>query len=149
MKLIGPFIQILPLAGLPLKGAIADDALQVIPQGGILVDNGLIIAVGNFEELARNNTKAEVEGIAGDHVLRPDFIDCHTHLCFAGDRAKDYAMRIAGKSYLEIAKVGGGIWDSATQTRQASREELAGLLIPRIERHLKDGITTIEIKSGY
>jgi imidazolonepropionase len=147
--LIGPFTQILPLAGLPLKGPIADNALQVIPNGGILVENGLIMAAGDFEALRKYHSKAFIEEIKGDHVLLPGFIDCHTHLCFAGNRAKDYAMRVAGKSYLEIAKAGGGIWDSVTQTRQASEAELVGLLKQRINRHLSEGVTTIEVKSGY
>src|ERR1700749_1970282 len=149
MKLIGPFTQILPLAGLPLKGAIADDQLQVIPNGGLLVDNGLILEAGDFESLRKDHPKATIEEIKGDHLLLPGFIDCHTHLCFAGNRAKDYAMRIAGKSYLEIAKAGGGIWDSVTQTRQASKEELAELLLQRVDQHIKNGVTTIEVKSGY
>ena len=149
MKLIGPFTQILTLSGLPAKGAITDDALQIIPQGGVLTDGGLIIDIGDFETLRKANREAEIEEITGDHVLLPGFVDCHTHLCFAGDRAKDYAMRIAGKSYLDIAKAGCGIWDSVIQTRQASKEQLAELLLQRIDRHAKDGVTTIEVKSGY
>jgi len=149
MKLIGPFTQILTLAGLPLKGAIADDALQVIPNGGVLVENGRIAAAGDFETLRKGHPKATIEETKGNHVLLPGFIDCHTHICFAGNRAKDYAMRIAGKTYLEIAKAGGGIWDSVTQTRQAGESELVELLKKRVERHLTEGVTTIEVKSGY
>ncbi|HTD41266.1 MAG TPA: imidazolonepropionase [Mucilaginibacter sp.] len=148
-KLIGPFTQVLPLSGLPMKGAITDDTLQIIPQGGVLVENGLIIETGNFEELRKAHPEVEIEEIIGQHVLLPGFVDCHTHLCFAGSRSKDYALRIAGKSYLEIAKSGGGIWDSVTQTRQAGKEQLTKLLLQRIDRHTKDGVTTIEIKSGY
>jgi imidazolonepropionase len=148
-KLIGPFTQILPLSALPMKGSIADDALLVISQGGVLVEDGLIAEVGDFEKLRKANREVAVEEITGQQVLLPGFVDCHTHLCFAGDRAKDYALRIAGKSYLEIAKAGGGIWDSVTQTRKASKEQLAELLLQRIDRHAKDGVTTIEVKSGY
>ena len=143
MKLIGPFTQILPLAGLPLKGAIADDQLHVSANGGVLVDDGLIVEIGDFESLRKDHPKATIEEIKGDHVLLPGFVDCHTHICFAGDRSKDYAMRIAGKTYLEIAKAGGGIWDSVTQTRAASESELVKLLLQRADRHLKDGVTTI------
>jgi len=132
-----------------MKGSIADDALQIIPQGGVLTENGLIAEVGDFETLRNLNPKAEIEEIQGDHVLIPGFVDCHTHLCFAGSRAKDYALRIAGKSYLEIAKSGGGIWDSVTQTRKASKNELVDLLLQRVDQHTKNGITTIEVKSGY
>ncbi|HEY4197175.1 MAG TPA: imidazolonepropionase [Mucilaginibacter sp.] len=148
-KLIGPFTQILTLSGLPLKGAITDESLHVIPQGGVLVENGLVVEVADFEKLRKANLKASIEEITGQYVLLPGFVDCHTHLCFAGDRSKDYALRIAGKSYLEIAKAGGGIWDSVTQTRQASKEQLADSLLQRIDRHTKDGVTTIEVKSGY
>jgi imidazolonepropionase len=148
-KLTGPFTQILPLTGLPLKGALKDDQLQIVTNGGILVQNGLIIAVGDFEELCKQNHSAQVENIKDDHVLLPGFIDCHTHICFAGNRAKDYAMRIQGKSYLEIAKAGGGIWDTVTQTRAADESLLVELLLQRIERHLSEGVTTIEVKCGY
>ena len=149
MRIIGPFTQILPLSGLPMKGSIADDALQVIPQGGVLTVDGLIIEVGDFETLRKSNPEAEIEEISGDHVLLPGFVDCHTHLCFAGSRAKDYALRIAGKSYLEIAKSGGGIWDSVTQTRNATKNDLVDLLLQRINQHTRNGVTTIEVKSGY
>jgi imidazolonepropionase len=149
MKLTGPFTQILPLTSLPLKGALKDDQLQIIPNGGIITDNGLIVAVGNFETLRKQNPTAQINGIEGNSVLLPGFVDCHTHICFAGSRAKDYAMRIQGKTYLEIAKAGGGIWDSVTQTRAADEALLTQLLLKRVERHLSEGVTTIEIKSGY
>jgi imidazolonepropionase len=149
MKLTGPFTQILPLADIPLKGPITDNALRIIPQGGVLTDGDHIIEVGEFEALRKSQPSAQIEEITGHHVLLPGFIDCHTHLCFAGTRSKDYALRIAGKSYLEIAKAGGGIWDSVTQTRQASQQQLTDLLAQRVDRHLKDGVTTIEVKTGY
>jgi imidazolonepropionase len=148
-KLIGPFTQILPLTGLALKGALKDDDLQIIPQGGVFVENGRIIAVDDFEKLRKANPLTHIQKITGSHVLLPGFIDCHTHICFAGTRAKDYAMRIQGKSYLEIAKAGGGIWDSVTQTRAADEETLTQLLLQKAERHLAEGVTTIEVKSGY
>lgn len=148
-KLIGPFTQILPLTGLALKGALMDDDMHIIPQGGVLVENGLILAVDDFESLRKANPSAQIQEIIGDHVLLPGFLDCHTHICFAGTRAKDYAMRIQGKTYLEIAKAGGGIWDSVMQTRAADEETLTQLVLQRAERHLSEGVTTIEVKSGY
>jgi len=147
VKLIGPFTQILPLSGLPFKGPIPDAQLQVITDGGILVENGLIKAVGAFEEL-RPHAKS-IEEVGAKQVLIPGFVDCHTHLCFAGNRARDYALRIAGKSYLEIAKSGGGIWDTVSQTRAADEASLLEGVLERADRHLAEGVTTIEIKSGY
>ncbi|WP_454804020.1 imidazolonepropionase [Mucilaginibacter phyllosphaerae] len=148
-KLIGPFTQMLPLTELPLKGALKDEQLHLIPNGGLLVEGGLILAIGDFDELRKANPSVFIEEIQGQQVLLPGFIDCHTHICFAGNRAKDYAMRIAGKTYLEIAKAGGGIWDSVTQTRAADEATLTNLLIQRANRHLAEGVTTIEVKSGY
>ncbi|MEN0054672.1 MAG: imidazolonepropionase [Mucilaginibacter sp.] len=148
-KLIGPFAQILPLTGLPLKGALKDEQLQIIPQGGVLVEDGLIAAVDDFEKLRSANPSIQIEEITGSKVLLPGFVDCHTHICFAGSRANDYALRTAGKTYLEIAKAGGGIWDSVNQTRAADEATLSNLLLNRVQRHLSEGVTTIEIKSGY
>jgi imidazolonepropionase len=148
-KLIGPFTQILPLTGLALKGALKDEQLQIIQQGGVLVEDGLILAVDGFEKLRSANLSAQIEEVSGSKVLLPGFVDCHTHICFAGSRANDYALRTAGKSYLEIAKAGGGIWDSVSQTRAANEATLTNLLLKRVQRHLSEGVTTIEVKSGY
>jgi len=148
-KLIGPFSQILPLTGLPLKGPLRDEQLQIIPNGGILINNGRIVIAGSFAKLRKDHPSAEIIEVEGDQVLLPGFIDCHTHICFAGNRAKDYAMRLQGKSYLEIAKAGGGIWDSVIQTRAANETQLTELLLQRVQRHLAEGVTTIEVKSGY
>ncbi|MFD0765516.1 imidazolonepropionase [Mucilaginibacter lutimaris] len=148
-KLIGPFKQILPLNGLPLKGALKDEQLHVILNGGVLVENGILLAVGDFDELRNANPSAQIEEMQGDSVLLPGFVDCHTHICFGGNRAKDYAMRIAGKTYLEIAKAGGGIWDTVTQTRAVDEAALVASLVQRANRHLAEGVTTIEVKSGY
>ena len=147
--LIGPFKQIIPMTGINLKGAIADLELEVIVDGGILIEDNLILATGNFEDLKLAYPKAEIHLLNGNHVCVPGFIDAHTHICFDGSRAKDYAMRNAGKSYLEIAHSGGGIWDTVTQTRKASIEELTKNTIKRANRHLKNGTTTLEVKSGY
>src|SRR4051812_32639727 len=118
MKLIGPFSQILTLADLALRGALKD--LQVIENGGVIVDADKIVAVGDFEVLRRQC--ADVDFISTPAVLVPGFIDCHTHICYDGSRNRDYAMRIAGHSYLDIARAGGGIWDSVTKTRAAGIE---------------------------
>lgn len=150
MKLIGPFKQILTLNHLPLRGKISDNQLEIIENGGVLVKNNLIEAIGDFDVIA-NETKqsAEITCLHEEQVCLPAFIDCHTHICFGGNRANDFAMRNAGKTYLEIAESGGGIWSSVQHTRNASEEELLHTLLQRITSLLKLGIATIEIKSGY
>ena len=149
MKLIGPFKQIITLADLPLRGKISDEQIDIITDGGILVDNGLIQSVGNFKMLKTENPNTETELIEGEQIVLPGFVDSHTHICFGGNRANDFAMRNAGKTYLEIAESGGGIWSSVQHTRNASEEELLKTLVERIRFLVSLGITTIEIKSGY
>jgi len=149
MKLIGPFRQVVTLANLPLRGKLSDDQLEIIVDGGIIVNNDKIQQVGNFETLKSENQDIEIEAIEGEQVLLPAFVDSHTHICFGGNRANDFAMRNAGKTYLEIAESGGGIWSSVQHTRSASEQELLQTLLERINFLISLGITTIEVKSGY
>ncbi len=150
-QLLGPFRQLLPMSGLPLKGALTDSGLPLHEDAGILLKGERILELGTYRELVN---KAEGLGAAfwkpaGEVIALPGLIDCHTHTCFAGSRARDYALRNSGKTYLEIAKAGGGIWDTVTQTRRAGADELGRLLVERCARFLADGITTLEVKSGY
>ena len=149
MKITGPFKQIVTLANLPLRGKLADEQLEIIENGGILCENGKIVDVGDFEVLKTANPTAEIEDIIGTQVALPAFTDAHTHICFGGNRANDFAMRNAGKTYLEIAESGGGIWSSVQHTRAASEDELLKTTLERIHFLISLGITTIEIKSGY
>ncbi|MEY8761231.1 imidazolonepropionase [Chryseobacterium tongliaoense] len=149
MKLIGPFKQVVTLANLPLRGKLSDDQLEITADGGIIVENNKIQKVGDFETLKAENQNIEIETIEGEQIVLPAFVDSHTHICFGGNRANDFAMRNAGKTYLEIAENGGGIWSSVQHTRNASEEELLATLLERINTLLHLGITTIEIKSGY
>ncbi len=148
-RLTGPFTQILPLTGLPLKGPLKDSQLQVVSNGWILSNNGRIIAICTLERLRRDHPSAQIEEVMDERVVLPGFIDCHTHICYAGNRMQDYALRCAGKSYGEIAEAGGGIWDTVTATRGASEETLTELLVRRADRHFSEGVTIIEVKSGY
>ena len=149
MKLIGPFKQVVTLANLPLRGKLSDEQLEIIVDGGIVVENDTIQKIGNFETLRTENPSIEIEYIEGEQVVLPAFVDSHTHICFGGNRANDFAMRNAGKTYLEIAESGGGIWSSVQHTRSASEEELLQTLLERINFLVDLGITTIEVKSGY
>ncbi|OWR13320.1 imidazolonepropionase [Chryseobacterium sp. VAUSW3] len=149
MKITGPFKQIVTLANLPLRGKLADEQLEIIENGGILSENGKIVDVGNFNGLKTAYPTAQIENITGSQVALPAFTDAHTHICFGGNRANDFAMRNAGKTYLEIAESGGGIWSSVQHTRAASEDELLKTTLERINFLISLGITTIEIKSGY
>lgn len=148
-KLIGPFRQILTMTGLPGRGALKDEQLEVLSEGGILIEGKKIVALGKFSQLQQQFPQAITEWIHEDMVALPGWIDAHTHICFAGSRAKDYAARNNGKSYLNIAKAGGGIWSTVQHTRAADVDHLLGLTMQRLDRHLKNGVTTVEVKSGY
>jgi imidazolonepropionase len=149
MKLIGPFKQLLTMDRLPDRGSISDDQLQVISDGGIVISEGKIRIAGNFIELKNQINPSSIDYLDEEYVAFPGMIDAHTHICWAGSRANDYAMRLSGKSYLEIASMGGGIWDTVTKTRSASLQELTELTSGHANVLLEQGITTIEVKSGY
>ena len=146
--IIGPITQLLPMTGLPAKGPISDDQLSVIKEAGIHIRDGVVVEIAPFERLVKQ-AQIPVKELHAEFVGLPGFIDCHTHICYAGSRARDFAMRIAGKTYLEIAKEGGGIWDTVTSTRQADEDLLLSDLKYRANLLLARGITTIEVKSGY
>lgn len=151
MKLIGPITQVLTMDHLPMKGALKDEQLEILENAGILIEGEKILEIGVFEALKKKakSLGAELIELKGDHVAVPGFVDCHTHICFGGSRARDFAMRNSGKTYLEIAEAGGGIWDTVTQTRKLSLEELAEKTSKNANLHLSEGVTTIEVKSGY
>lgn len=150
-KLIGPFRQLLTMRRMDLKGALKDQQLEIINEGGILINGDCVEAVGFFEDLKNEfgGNSITIEYIEGDFVALPGFVDAHTHICFAGTRAADYAARNNGKSYLEIAQEGGGIWSTVKHTREASKDTLVKLMQNRTNKLLSNGITTVEIKSGY
>ena len=147
----GPFRQLLTMDHLPLKGGLKDAQLEVVEEAGIVHQNGIILEVGLFKNLCTKyiSSNTEIQRIESDVVVLPGLVDPHTHLCWAGNRAKDYALRLQGVSYNEIAAHGGGIWDTVTKTRNASDEELKNGLITRASRQIRNGITTCEVKSGY
>ncbi len=150
-KLIGPITQLVSMEKSSVKGPIKDEELVIIENAGLLIEGERIHMVGIFSDLTKKAGSLDVElvELSADHVCIPGFVDAHTHICFSGSRARDYAMRNAGKSYLEIAQAGGGIWDTVIQTRKASQQELTYGIIKRADTLLKKGVTTIEVKSGY
>lgn len=136
------------MEGLPLKGPLKDEQLPIIANGGILLNGGHIEAVGAFESLAKKK-EVLVQQPAVPGVVLPGFVDMHTHIAFGGSRANDFALRNAGSSYQEIARKGGGIWSTVKDTRALSRLQLAAITAEHAQHLLEQGITTIEVKSGY
>ena len=120
-------------------------ALGVVEQGAIACEDGVITYAGPAAgaPLAR-----ETIDCAGRWIT-PGLIDCHTHLVYAGDRAHEFELRLAGASYEEIARAGGGIVSTMRATRAASEDDLVAAALPRLDALLAEGVTTIEIKSGY
>jgi imidazolonepropionase len=119
--------------------------LSVIPQGEVLVADGAIAAVG-----ARVEAPVQAEVIdAGGRVLMPGFIDCHTHACWAGSRIDEWEQRLRGVAPAEIQKNGGGILATVRSVREATKKQLAAGLRDRLNRMLREGTTTVEVKSGY
>ncbi|PLK70359.1 imidazolonepropionase [Rhizobium sp. TH135] len=121
--------------------------LGVIESGRVVIDGGRIVAVGEAREVAIP-AGAEVIDCEGRWVT-PGLIDCHTHLVHAGNRAREFEMRLAGASYEEIARAGGGIVSSVLQVREASEADLVSQTLPRLDALIAEGVTTVEVKSGY
>lgn len=118
-------------------------------EGGAILAEGERIAwvgpMGELPEAARGAERIDLEG----RWVTPGLIDCHTHLVHGGDRALEFEMRLDGASYEDIARAGGGINASVKATRAASVDQLVATALPRLDRLMAEGVTTVEIKSGY
>lgn len=148
-KIICHCRQLLTLSGssAPRTGTAMSD-LGLIPDGALAIRDGRIEAVGETAEiLARYSTDEVIQ--ARDSVVLPGFVDCHTHPVFVHTREDEFAQRLAGKSYVEIAKSGGGIRSTIATTRAADEDQLYELARKRIQRMIGQGTTTLEAKSGY
>lgn len=132
------------------KIVTCEQGYGLIEQGGIAVKDGKIVWVGPMHSLDESpeNLANHVYDLEG-RCLTPGFIDCHTHLVYAGNRAHEFEARLQGVSYEEIARLGGGIQSTVTATRAATDEELFSQSIVRARALLSSGVTILEIKSGY
>lgn len=139
--------QVLTLSGEPQRGHRLGE-LGIIENGAVLMEDELIIAVGPSDEMAAIFKDHEKVDAAG-RVVMPGFVDPHTHLVWAGDRAAEFEMRLQGKTYLEIMAAGGGILSTVRQTRQADLESLIWQARQRLEIMFRHGTTTAEAKTGY
>ena len=121
---------------------------SMIDDGFLFAEGGRIAALGAMADCGRGRGQAERIDAKGC-LVTPGLIDCHTHLVYAGNRAREFEMRQQGASYAEIAKAGGGILSTVNATRAASNAELRVASAKRLEALMAEGVTTVEIKSGY
>jgi imidazolonepropionase len=121
---------------------------RLMTGASIVIDGDRIVWVGADVDLPASYRAAAAYDLEG-RLVTPGLIDCHTHIVFGGDRAREFEMRLEGASYEEIARAGGGILSSVRNTRAASEDELLALALPRVDALLAEGVTTLEIKSGY
>ena len=119
---------------------------SLVEDGAIAWRDGRITFAGKAGDYAGD---AALRFSGGGRLLTPGLVDCHTHLVFAGDRSAEFAARLRGASYAEIAQAGGGILSTVRATCAASEDELLAASLPRARDLLEDGVTTLEIKSGY
>lgn len=122
-----------------------------LEDAALAAHEGKIVSLGNTKDVESQITLQEDSVIidATGKTITPGFVDCHTHPIFYGTRETEFEMRIMGKSYEEISMAGGGILSSVRSLRKASKEELIEAVLPRLDRFLAHGTTTIEAKSGY
>ncbi len=125
--------------------------LSIVEDGAVAIRDGIIVSVGTTKDvLTEVDNKPSLPPIEFPDMLGiPGFVDSHTHLVFGGSRENDFAMKLAGKSYLEILESGGGILNTLKATRASTQTELSSSAFSYAERMLSSGTTTVEVKSGY
>lgn len=140
-----------PAAGLVTNARLATlqgDGYGLVERGALAWRDGRIVYAGAMDGLPAD-CRALPAIDAGGRLLTPGLVDCHTHLVFAGDRVGEFEQQLEGASYEAIARAGGGIVSSIRATRAASEDALYAESLPRARGLLADGVTTLEIKSGY
>ena len=128
-----------------LNAATMRDGYGLIEDAAILIEGGRITWVGPRSEAPAGHEPTDCEG----RLATPGLIDCHTHIVYGGSRAHEFEQRLTGVSYAEIAKAGGGIAATVRMTRAESEADLAASALRRLDALLSEGVTTIEVKSGY
>ena len=130
------------------KRSVEMQNVGLIEKGAVAVKNGVIIAVDNSNEILREYEAENIIDAKGKTVA-PGFVECHTHIVYAGNRLNEFELKIKGADYLEILANGGGIISTVRQTRKASLAELVEQSAKRLDKMLALGVTTCEIKTGY
>ena len=126
---------------------LTGEGLGIVESGLVAARDGRIVFAGAAAE-APTIDAAETIDCAGRWIT-PGLVDCHTHIVYGGNRAHEFELRLAGASYEEIARAGGGIVSTMRATRAATEEALVASALPRIDALIGEGVTTMEIKSGY
>lgn len=126
---------------------MAGPGLGTVDHGLVAASDGRILYAGDAASAPRFEATATID--CDGRWITPGLIDCHTHLVHGGDRAAEFELRLAGASYEEIARAGGGILSTMKASRAASEEDLIRSALPRLDALLAEGVTTIEVKSGY
>jgi len=120
----------------------------LIPSGSIAIEDGLIAWVGATADIPDKFSRMERRDVEG-RLITPGLIDCHTHIVHGGNRAVEFEMRLNGASYEEVARAGGGIVSTVSATREASEDSLVQSALPRLDALISEGVSTLEVKSGY
>lgn len=120
----------------------------LIEDGAVVLDGETIVWVGKATDTPEEFASLTAEDLGG-RLITPGLIDCHTHVVFGGNRAREFEMRLQGATYEEVARAGGGIISTVLATRNASQEELLASALTRVDALIAEGVTTLEIKSGY
>jgi imidazolonepropionase len=126
----------------------SDDSFGLVSDGAIVLDGAKIAWAGPAHELP-DKFRTEPAHDLGGRLVTPALIDCHTHIVFGGNRAAEFEQRLHGASYEQVAKAGGGIVSTVTATREASVEALLADALRRVDAMIAEGVTLIEVKSGY
>ncbi|SHH32658.1 imidazolonepropionase [Caloranaerobacter azorensis DSM 13643] len=142
--------ELVTCSGFKAKQGKEMSDLKIINDGAVVIENGIIKAVGKTKEILKQYNEKDYKVIdAANKAVLPGFVDSHTHFVFGGYRAEEFSWRLRGDSYMEIMKRGGGIVSTVKATREASFEELFKSGLKRLDSMLFFGVTTVEGKSGY
>ncbi|WP_240330741.1 imidazolonepropionase [Sphingorhabdus sp. Alg239-R122] len=136
------------LSDIKIAPFISKGSDEYVGDGIIAVDGETIGFIGDADDLPQQYRESEVRALGG-RLVTPGLIDCHTHLVYGGSRAREFEMRLTGASYEDIMTAGGGIFSTVEATRRASESGLLASALQRVDNLIREGVTTIEVKSGY